>query len=462
MIEKAADFAPGIKYEPQTTGEKYASSVGSFLPGALMGGGGIARNALAFGVVPGLASEAAGQMTEGTAAEPYARVAGGLVGGMAGPALSNIPGRIMSPIRQSPKVAPAADLMKREGVQLMAGQSTGNKMVNLAEAVAGDITGTDLNLPQREAFTRAASRRMGEELSQVEPADWERIRNRFNQEYGDIAARNTLQMDPRFAEDIGKASEQYISRTPISKRAPGAIKSLTDIEADALAGGKLPGESYQARRSLLDKERQATKQADPYLSEYYGSLRKAFDDAMTRSLADPEDAARWADINKRYGAYKTLQKAAGTAGEEAAQGYIPSAALRNAVQQRSPVSYLEGKSELGNLAKAARATMTPYPSSGTQQRTMMQKLLSGLGPTVGAGAGVGGLAGGPLGALGGAAIGAAVPYAASKALLSRPVQAYLANQAATRLGLLADVGRARRVRGLLGGGVSGAAGQRSR
>lgn len=462
MVEKAAEYVPGIKYEPQTTGEKYAASVGSFLPGALMGGGGIARNALAFGVAPGLASEAAGQMTEGTAAEPYARVAGGLLGGMAGPALSNVPGRIISPITQSPRVSQAASLMEREGVPLMAGQKTQNKLLKLGEAVAGDITGADLNLPQSEAFTKAATRRMGKEMAQVEPADWEGIRTGFNKEYGDIASRNTLQMDSQFAKDVGDAAAEYISRTPVKDRAPGAIKQLQSIEEVAKSGGQLPGESYQAWRSRLDKARQGVKQSDPDLAEYYAGLRGALDKAMMRSLGDPADAALWADINKRYGAYKTLQKAAGTAGEEASQGYIPSAALRNAVQQRAPVSYLEGKSELGNLAKAARATMTPYPSSGTQQRTMMQKILSGIGPTVGAGSAAGALAGGPLGALGGAALGAVVPYTASRALLSRPVQAYLGNQAARRLGLLADVDRARRARGLLYGGATGYAGQPSR
>jgi len=71
-------------YQPSTTAGEYARTVGEFLPGALtLGGGGVA-NALRYGVAPALASETAGQATEGTAFEPYARIAGALAGGAIG------------------------------------------------------------------------------------------------------------------------------------------------------------------------------------------------------------------------------------------------------------------------------------------------------------------------------------------------------------------------------------------
>lgn len=66
-------------YEPQTTAGKYAETIASFAPAALAPGGAVARGARV--VVPATASEAAGQATEGTALEPYARIGGALVGG---------------------------------------------------------------------------------------------------------------------------------------------------------------------------------------------------------------------------------------------------------------------------------------------------------------------------------------------------------------------------------------------
>lgn len=75
------DRITGPLYEPKTTLGKYAGNVGEFVPGALAGPGGAVRNLINFAVVPGLASEAAGQATHGTAAEPYARAATALAAG---------------------------------------------------------------------------------------------------------------------------------------------------------------------------------------------------------------------------------------------------------------------------------------------------------------------------------------------------------------------------------------------
>jgi hypothetical protein len=81
---KAFPDASPLRYDPQTTAEKYIQSAAEFVPAALLGPGNMARNALAVGVVPGLASEAAGQATEGTAYEPYARAGAAVLGGAAG------------------------------------------------------------------------------------------------------------------------------------------------------------------------------------------------------------------------------------------------------------------------------------------------------------------------------------------------------------------------------------------
>ncbi len=68
---------------PQTTAGQYAHTAAEFVPGMAAAPGNVVRNAIT-GVIAGLTSEAAGQATQGTAAEPYARAAGGLVGGVAG------------------------------------------------------------------------------------------------------------------------------------------------------------------------------------------------------------------------------------------------------------------------------------------------------------------------------------------------------------------------------------------
>lgn len=75
-------------YEPKTTAGEYARTVAEFLPGAGVGKAleaGAKAGAKAFGArvaVPAVASETAGQITKGTEAEPWARLAAGVGAGV--------------------------------------------------------------------------------------------------------------------------------------------------------------------------------------------------------------------------------------------------------------------------------------------------------------------------------------------------------------------------------------------
>lgn len=82
QITKSVDGVTGPMYEPQNTTEEYLQTGGQFVPAAVAGPGGVARKA-AMTLIPSVASETAGQLTEGTEAEPYARFAGALGGGLA-------------------------------------------------------------------------------------------------------------------------------------------------------------------------------------------------------------------------------------------------------------------------------------------------------------------------------------------------------------------------------------------
>lgn len=99
-IQKGVESLTGPFYKPKTTAGEYAQTGGEFLP-AMIGPGGIIRKGL--GVASSaLGSEYAGQQTKGTAAEPYMRVLGALVGPaalhgagiIANPVVSNIAARV--------------------------------------------------------------------------------------------------------------------------------------------------------------------------------------------------------------------------------------------------------------------------------------------------------------------------------------------------------------------------------
>lgn len=93
ILPTSGDMLSKLKfYEPQSTAGKYAQTVGEFAPAAAMGPGGLARKAVTQVAIPAIASEAAGQATEGTAAEPWARAAAGVGAGLAGGAASALRG----------------------------------------------------------------------------------------------------------------------------------------------------------------------------------------------------------------------------------------------------------------------------------------------------------------------------------------------------------------------------------
>lgn len=79
-IESAISEPFGGFYQPQTQAGKYAETVSSFAPSALSPGSLVRRAARV--VIPGAASEAAGQVTEGTPLAPYGRTIGALAGGV--------------------------------------------------------------------------------------------------------------------------------------------------------------------------------------------------------------------------------------------------------------------------------------------------------------------------------------------------------------------------------------------
>jgi hypothetical protein len=123
-LQKNVEGVTGDFYKPQTPYGHAAETVGEFLPAALAGPGGLARKVALQAVVPGLASEAAGQATAGTALEPYARAAGGLAAGIGG-ALLTQPSQAVKTIRQqfseagiTPQIVDDARKLMNSGVKL--------------------------------------------------------------------------------------------------------------------------------------------------------------------------------------------------------------------------------------------------------------------------------------------------------------------------------------------------------
>lgn len=416
-------------YQPQTTAGEYASTAGEFVPGAMAFGGGTLGSAVRYGVVPGLASEGAGQLTEGTGYEPYARVAAALVA----PVAVGAAGRAITPFPASEARLAQADILANEGVDLTAAQRTGSKSLGYRESELGGPAAADFMERQGEQFTRAALQRAGINADRATPEVMAEGRRAIGQKFDDLASRNNIIPDPQLRQDVVSSVNNYNSGVAESFRAPIVNEIANDIRQQATAG-PISGTWYQRTASRIAERARST--SDPDLRNALYDLRGDLDDAMERSIAatNPNDLGGWQQARSQYRNYLTLENAATGAGENAAMGLISPQKLRQAtVQTQGRRNYVEGRGDFDELARAGNATMTPLPNSGTASRINARNLGGGALSLLGAGGGAS--LGGTYGAVAGALAGAALPSAVGQAILSRPGRAYLSNQLLGRTNL---------------------------
>lgn len=405
----------GDFYKPQSVAGEYARTLGEFAPLAAFGGGiGIGARAVN-AAAPAVVSETAGQLTKGTSAEPWARAAGGLVGGF-------LPNAMMRTV--SPNALPQArnaqvKLLENEGVtSLTAGQKTGAKPLRWAESVSHDVPfaggkATRMQVEQAEQFTRAALRRAGvANASRATPEVIDKAFTDLGAKFDALASNGGIIADRRLRTDFASTIRDYDSLVPPSQRAP-VIKEIADDLAPYMQTGTgLASDAYQALRSRLDRY-SAQAKADPQLSRALRGMRDALDDAMERSIP-PTKRGEWKQVRTQYRNLLAIEKALSGAGEQTAQGLISPSQLRTAVKNQNVRRYSRGKDDMGNLARAGEAVMKPLPQSGTGPRATIQTLL-----------GAGGYA---LGDVSGALGAVVAPGVGARAIMSDPVQRYLSNQ----------------------------------
>lgn len=350
----------------------------------------------------------------------------------------NLISRAITPFRASPTRTALADALANEGVDLTAGQRTGNNALRYAESQIGGNRTQNILDRQGEQYTRAALSRAGENADRATPEVIDQAFGRIGQQFDDLGARNWAEYDPRLALDLQRVHRNYTQLVPESQRAPVVENVLQDIINTGHANGNvMPGEQYQALRSRLDRMARAARN-DPQTSDALFGIRNALDDVTERTIANrnPADLGAWREARRQYRNMLVLEKAATGAGENSAAGLISPSQLRNATVQQNRRAYARGNGDFAELARAGEATMKAMPQSGTADRIRAQNLGGSLPMLFGMGLGAGGGAattGDPSGAIMGMAAGAMLPRVAGRMLMSRPAQAYLGNQVAGEL-----------------------------
>lgn len=249
-LTKNVEGVTGEFYKPQTTAGHYAETIGEFLPAAAAGPGGIARKVGLQAVVPGVASEAAGQATQGTALEPYARAGAGIAAGLGG-ALVARPGNTTQALRsQLPEGITQATVDDARSLMLTA-KAKGIDLTwpEALSQVSGRPVLTDT---QRILESAPASRTRMQEFYAERP---QQVDQAALSEFNQVApgTRNPSQIGPQIGQaanesvgDVRKAinaaSEPYyqaaerVTLTPAEMTHVKAIPGWTEAR-DAVRGG---------------------------------------------------------------------------------------------------------------------------------------------------------------------------------------------------------------------------------
>ena len=433
-------------YKPKTTAGRYSSTVGEFLPGAVAGPGGVARNIITGDILPALGSEFLGQTFEGSTnkyVEPAARLVGAILGSFGVNALESLGRKAISPGGgASPQRLAAADTLTKAGVPVTAGQKTGSPSILAAEgdtAAGQAFASAAPDSPQMQAFTAATMQKFGsnspvaseEAMDAAQKAIVDRMQNA-------VAGVDVMPTYPLMSS-LSDAKKGYFSNTNVTVRPPIIEDIIAEVQHAARTGQPIPASTMAAWRTNLGNHLYST---DNFVADAAYNVRSALDDAIENSMTaagQPEKMAAWRESRDQYRNYLAAEFALKPNKDRGILGIITPQDLVNSVMKQDRRGLITGRrGEIGDLAKSGVLVGKPLPAPRGNQTLRkfapFAEFASALPAGFGALQGAAFLGLGPVGTAltTGAAVGVPIADAARRAILRqsmRPmVQKYLGNQ----------------------------------
>jgi len=456
FIESVGEVAPVVEsaagYDPRTTAGQYAGTIGEFAPGILLPLDELSylNRFMRASVVPGAASEFAGQSVEalggGETAQNMARIAAAIGAPMA---LGATEAGVRRALTQGARAyepgserAAAVQTLDELGVGgLTSGARLGSeRAIRLegAEDVSREAIG-GINRTVMRLLGSDAQRPTRTALGQVE----DRLGGIFD-EAGDVAA-----VPPASSiDDIQKSFDDYMDlQTQEGATVPRTIENIVvEIDNAALAGDQITGRQIQNWRGQLRKlaERsEAGNRGD--IADFARGVSSALDDVVllgAQQSNDPGLYQRLLGARNEYRDLRTVASALNRAGPEARSGIVSPGALASAVRRiegeravvtRPSAAPLRPLSQLA-LAGEEVASSLPTVSSGGRRVSVGQ-----MPTTLGFGsAALATALGLPLDAAATLAVGGLLAPAASKVAVRSPYAQQMLLRDPTLRGALAQ------------------------
>ncbi|MCF2523912.1 hypothetical protein [Bradyrhizobium sp. G127] len=343
-IQQYIEGVTGKFYKPQTRAGEYAQTVGEFLPGAALGPGGAARNAVNFAVVPGIASELAGGATKGTALEIPARVGTALMtGGVA--AAINRPSSVGRAVRANLS-ANVDEAAVQQAAALMDDAAAHGVTLTWAEALEQVSPGAGLTNLQRVVESNRGGR---EVLAPILAQRPQQIENAARAEFQNIAPANNAPSN--IGPAVGRAAEGHIDDTR------GMINTASEPYYTQAAGVRLsPQEMARVRALPGYEEARNAVFSDPQLARYVrgmpedsvgflNEVKKQLDQSATNA-ASPVTAQQNMQRSAGYGLDATAVR---DAARRASPDYDTALAIQSGGREQILQPIIDGP--IGRLAK---------------------------------------------------------------------------------------------------------------
>jgi hypothetical protein len=233
-IRKGVESVTGPLYEPKTGYGQVAQTVGEFAPSVIGGPGSLATRGVTRAVIPALGSEGAGKLAEGTAAEPYAKVAGAIAGSILGHKIAS-PATLANARPTTEQVIQAGSQGYKEPA-IAAVSFKPNVVESLSNTISSTLDRAKLNdrlAPQ----TRSIVEEMKTPIGQAHTIeDLETAR----QLLGKVAGNFTNPVEQGAASKAIELVDKYMARMPQTHLATGdaaaANEALTTARANYAAG----------------------------------------------------------------------------------------------------------------------------------------------------------------------------------------------------------------------------------
>ena len=358
------DVTGFVPHEPETTGGKYLRTVGSFAPMAALGPGRLVGNVAKYAVVPGVASEAAGEATKGSAYEMPARVAGAVIGGGASALFSRPSTPALALRSRLPKGATDADVSAAESLIKQA-NSRGINLTwpeALAKATNGrvDITDVQRVLEQMESSRPIMTDFLHERPKQMGAA--------FDRAMDELSAGVALTDPVKAGLSIRQASADAL--TKVRQR----INATTDALYNSAGSQTIaPMEFYALSRDPLFKDALAAVRNDPVYAKAvqgFPDLSVQVLDQVKKRLDDLAGSARTAGENYAAGRYGSLASDVKGAAVKASPDYGKAlqrqAQLRKSILEPAEEGPIGKMSATPDLQAQGNAVLKAKPSEGSE------------------------------------------------------------------------------------------------